>query len=78
MASLGRHLLLLGFKLAYFVEHNISYQPSNFQPSRMSGSDFIEERLKNTPQCLIGTEKPSAFRVKRSKKNQYFKLLEYE
>ena len=29
-------------KLAYFVEHDISYQPSKFQCSRMSGSNFME------------------------------------
>ena len=29
-------------KLAYFVEHDIGYQPSKFQCSRMSGSNFME------------------------------------
>ena len=27
-------------KLAYFVEHDIGYQPSKFQCSRKSGSNF--------------------------------------
>ena len=30
------------FKLAYFVEHDISYQPSKFQSFRFSGSDSTE------------------------------------
>ena len=30
------------FKLEYFVEHNISCQPSKFQSSRLSGSNFTE------------------------------------
>ena len=29
-------------KLVYFVEHDIVYQPSKFQCSRMSGSNFME------------------------------------
>ena len=29
-------------KLAYFVEHDIGYQPSRFQCSRMPGSNFME------------------------------------
>ena len=29
-------------KLIYFVEHDIGYQPSKFQCSRMSGSNFME------------------------------------
>ena len=29
-------------KLAYFVEHDIDYQPSKFQCFRMSGSNFME------------------------------------
>ena len=30
-------------KIAYFVEHDIGYQPSKFQCSRMSESNFTEE-----------------------------------
>ena len=30
-------------KLTYVVEHDIGYQPSKFQCSRMSGSSFMEE-----------------------------------
>ena len=34
----------------YFVEHDISYQPSKFRGSRMSGSNFME--VGGTPsQC---------------------------
>ena len=40
-------------KLSYFIEHDISYQPSIFQCSRMSASNFMD-RIK----------KPSAYRVK--------------
>ena len=29
-------------KLAYFIEHDIGYQPSKFQCSRMSGSNFMD------------------------------------
>ena len=29
-------------KLAYFVEHNVSYQPSKCQSSKMSGSKFTQ------------------------------------
>ena len=32
----------------YFVEHDISYQPCKFQPSRMSGSS-LTEGVQNTP-----------------------------
>ena len=52
------------FKLAYFVERNISYQVSTFQPSRIPGSNFTEGDGKQPcPQCFVGTKKPSAFRV---------------
>ena len=33
---------------AYFVKHNISYQPCKFQLSRISGSNFTEG-VKDTP-----------------------------
>ena len=33
-------------KLAYFIEHDIGYQPSKFQCSRMSGSNFMEGVMK--------------------------------
>ena len=29
-------------KLAYIVEHDIGFEPSKFQCSRMSGSNFME------------------------------------
>ena len=29
-------------KIAYFIEHDIGYQPFKFQYSRMSGSNFME------------------------------------
>ena len=29
-------------KLGQFLEHDIDYQPSNFQCSRMSGSNFMD------------------------------------
>ena len=37
-------------KLAYFVEHDIGYQPSKFRCSRVSGSNFMEG-VKPLPQC---------------------------
>ena len=37
-------------KLAYFVEHDIGYQQSKFQCSRMSGSNFMEGG-GTPPQC---------------------------
>ena len=48
---------MLVFKLAYFVEHNISYQPCKFQLSKMSGSNFTEGGA-------VPGAKSSAFRVK--------------
>ena len=52
-------------KLAYFVEHNMSYQPGKFQLSRMSGSNFTGGWWKTPPpQCCTGREKLSALRVK--------------
>ena len=30
------------FKLAYFVEHDITLQPAKFQCSKMSGSNFMK------------------------------------
>ena len=47
------------FKLAHFVEHSISYQPSKFQPSWTSRSNFTGGGGRG----FIGTKKPSAFRV---------------
>ena len=43
-------------KLAHFVEHDIGYQPSKFQCSRMSGSNFMEG--VETPQCHNEIKKP--------------------
>ena len=39
-------------KLAYFVEHNIGYQPSKFQCSTMSGSNFMDGGGKDPPPVL--------------------------
>ena len=39
---LWRHFLSRVSKLAYFVEHDIGYQSSKFQCSRMYGSNFME------------------------------------
>ena len=53
------------FKLAYFIEHDIGYQPSKFQCSRMSGSNFMDGGVENpSPQCYNEIKKPSAYRVK--------------
>ena len=49
-------------KLAYFVEHDKGYQPSKFQCSRMSGSDFMEGVEPPAP-VLQRDKKPSAYRV---------------
>ena len=52
-------------KLAYFVETDIGYQPSKFQCSKMSGSNFMEGGWKKTrPQYYNEIRKPSACRVK--------------
>ena len=40
------------FKLAYFVEHNISYQPCKYQLSRMSGSNFTSGGGGGSPVLL--------------------------
>ena len=45
-------------KLAYFVEHGIGYQPSRFQCSRMSGSNFMEGGVEKTPQCYNEIRSP--------------------
>ena len=50
-------------KLAYFVEHDIGYQPLKFECSRMSGSNFMEGG-GTPPQCYNEMKKPSAYRVK--------------
>ena len=63
--SLWHHLLMLRFKVAYFIQHSISYQPCKFQLSRMSGSNFTGGGvfLPPPPQCCTKRKKPSAFRV---------------
>ena len=53
-------------ELAYFVEPDISYQPSKFQCSRMSGSNFMEGGVETSPQCYNEIRKPSAYRVKEN------------
>ena len=45
------------FKLAYFVEHKISYQPCNFQSSRWCGSN-LTEGVENTPKCFTRPKSP--------------------
>ena len=45
------------FKLAYFLEHNIGYQPSKFQCSRMSGSNYMDADGKDP---LPPSPRPSA------------------
>ena len=50
-------------KLAYFVAHDIGYQPFKFQCSRMSRSNFMEG--VGTPQCYNEIKKLSAKRVKQ-------------
>ena len=47
-------------KLAYFLENNTSYQPSKFQCSRLSGSNFTEEGWKHLSPVLQRDKKPSA------------------
>ena len=48
----------------YFVEHGIGYQPSKFQCSRMSGSNFMERGGKDPPpKCYNEIKEPSAYRV---------------
>ena len=74
MTSTCRHFVLPGFenlkfckteyvsKLRYSVDHGIGYQPSKFQCSRMSGSNFMDGGGKDPPvlqrdknaQCLKG------------------------
>ena len=55
-------------KLAYFVDHGIGYQPSKFQCSRISGSNFMKGGWKRSPcQCYNEIKKPSAYRVKGKK-----------
>ena len=44
------------FKFAYFVKHDINYQPYKFQLSRMSGSNFTEG-VENTPTTVLHCEK---------------------
>ena len=46
------------FKLAYFVEHDTGYQPSKFQCSRMSGSNFMEGG--GTPPPVLQRDKKPA------------------
>ena len=51
--------------LAYFIEHDIGYQPCEFQCSRMSGSNFMDGgrtplsvlRRDKKAQCLYRVEK---------------------
>ena len=51
-------------KLAYFVEHDIGYQPTNFQCSGMSRSNFMEGGNPSS-HCYKEIKKSSAITVKR-------------
>ena len=44
-------------RLAYFVEHDIGYQPSKFQCSRMSGANFMEGVEKTPPPLMLQRDK---------------------
>ena len=46
------------FKLAFFVGHNLSYQPSKFQYSRLSGSNVKKHPL---PPVLYRDQKAQCF-----------------
>ena len=65
---LRRHLDVISYhcvpKLTYFLEHDTDYQPSKFQCSRTSGSNFMEGEGGKPPlQCYNEINKLSAFRV---------------
>ena len=53
-------------KLTYFVEHDIGYQPSKFQCSRMYGSNFMKGRETPPPKCYDEIKRPSAYRVNKN------------
>ena len=53
--------LIIVFQISIFVEHQIGYQPSKFQCSRMSGSNFMDRRCG--PPVLHKINKPSVYRV---------------
>ena len=50
-------------KVVYFVEHDIGSQPSMFQCSTVSGSNFMEGGGTPPPQYYNEIKKPSAYRV---------------
>ena len=61
------------FKLAYFVEHDISYQPSKFQLSRMSGSNFAEGGGQHPPPSAVpGAKSQVLLGLKRAIKATLF------
>ena len=63
VTSLWRHFLSLCFQISIFVEHDIGYQASKFQCSRMFGSNYMEGDGKETPQCYNEIKTPSAYSV---------------
>ena len=60
---LGVIFLSLGFQINKFEEHNIGYQPSNFQCFRLSLSSLTEWGGNTPPQCYSKTKDPSATRL---------------
>ena len=50
----------VAFLLGHPVEHNISYQPGNFQLPRMSGANFTEgvENTPPPPSAVPGAKSP--------------------
>ena len=66
-------------KLAYFVEHDIGYQPTKFQYSRMFGSNFMEVEWTSPPPpppppVLQRDKKPNAYKVKMSSQSRKFEF----
>ena len=62
--SLWCHFYHLVCKLAYFVEHNIGFQPSKCQCFRLSLPNLTEWGGKHPSLVLQQDEKPSGYRVK--------------
>ena len=50
--------LSLSFEITTFCRNDIGYQPSKFQCSRMSGSNFMEGDGEKPPQCLKEIKSP--------------------
>ena len=62
-----------------FVEHDIGYQPSKFECSRMFESNFME-RVEPPPQCYNEIKKLSAYGVKKRSTISFpvFPVLSYQ